>query len=287
VCFVTGLTAATANDAASAQDGMNTELGIGFDIMNDAAGVLFIGIGYFTLFLAPVTTLYGRRIGYLTCIFLGLIGAIWFSQVNNAASSVGNQLFVGMSEACAEALVQLSLMDIWFSHQTGTSLSIYILATSIGTYLGPLIGGFVADSLGWRWVGYLSVIISSGTLVVFYFGLEETYFDHEQYGAGNFIIEGVNNRNSPDLDEKNHVDHKQEKKSWGNALIARPPKARNPAVVEEKRTYWQRIALITPCTNLQGYGTKQYFQRLWHGMRVFAFPAVWFSGLLWGSQDAW
>ena len=136
VCFVTGFTAATANDAAAASAGMNDELGITYDITNVAAGVLFLGIGYFCFFLAPITTLYGRRVAYLICISLGLIGAIWLAKVQTSGDAIGNQLLVGMSEAVAEAQVQLSLMDIFFVHQRGTALGIYVLATSIGTYLG-------------------------------------------------------------------------------------------------------------------------------------------------------
>ena len=83
------------------------------------------------------------------------------ARVQIVDDSIFRQLFVGASEACAEANVQLSLSEIFFQHQRGTVLGIYVLSTSIGTYLGPLIGGFVADRLGWRWIGWFSVIISS------------------------------------------------------------------------------------------------------------------------------
>jgi len=105
VCFVTALTAATSNDAGSAQDGMNTDLGISWGSMSTAVGVLFLGIGYWTLLISPAAWLYGRRITYLICILLGLGGAIWMARVKTAQDSIWNQLFVGASEACAEANV--------------------------------------------------------------------------------------------------------------------------------------------------------------------------------------
>jgi len=106
VCFITGFTAATANDAGSAQDGMNTDLGLSYNSMNTGAGVLFIGIGYWTLLISPAAWLYGRRITYLVCLVLGLVGAIWMARVQTTEDSIWNQLFVGASEACAEANVQ-------------------------------------------------------------------------------------------------------------------------------------------------------------------------------------
>ncbi|KAJ9651304.1 Major Facilitator Super, partial [Neophaeococcomyces mojaviensis] len=57
------------------------------------------------------------------------------------------------------------------------------------------------------------------------------------------------------------------------------------ASYSRKTTYWQRIRPITPAPNLKGWGFKQYFNRLWHTMRVFTFPAVWYAGLQWGMQN--
>jgi MFS family permease len=36
-----------------------------------------------------------------------------------------------------------------------------------------------------------------------------------------------------------------------------------------------------------GLGAKQYLTRLLHTLRVFSFPAVIYSGIQWGAQDAW
>lgn len=56
---------------------------------------------------------------------------------------------------------------------------------------------------------------------------------------------------------------------------------------DRKKTYRERIALITPAPNMYGWGIQQYFQRLYYTLRVFMFPAVLYSGLQWGAQDAW
>ncbi|KAE9379967.1 MFS general substrate transporter [Stipitochalara longipes BDJ] len=276
LCFVTALTAATSNDAGSAQDGMNSDLGISYNAMNTGAGVLFIGIGYFTLLISPAAWLYGRRITFLICMVLGVIGAIWFAKVQNTEDSIWNQLFVGASEACAEANVQLSLSEVFYSHQRGAVLGMYVLSTSIGTYLGPLIGGFVADRIGWRWIGWLSVIISCVTIVVLFFTMEETLFDRSAYDVG--TIDGVH-----EVGEAPSVPSENEKVTSLNKSASDVPAAET----EKKKTYWQRIQLITLAPNVIGTGFHQYFSRLLHTLRVFTFPAVWYSGFQWGAQDAW
>lgn len=273
--FVTGLTAATANDAGAGQSGMHDHLGISWDSMNVAAGVLFIGIAFSTLILSPSSFLYGRKISYLICITIGLFGSVWFAMIQNTQDSIWCQLLVGISESCAESQVQLSLSDMFFHHQLGSYLGVYILATSIGTYLGPLIAGYFADGPGWRWIGWSGAIASGILLFALVFTQEETYFD----------------RSNPNTHHRSHMEESEisphSSKEGGVAGDGDDSDADGVTLVEPKKGYWQRIAIITPAANLQGLGFKQYIRRLWLQMRVFTFPAVIYSGLQWGAQDAW
>jgi MFS family permease len=284
VCFVTTLTAATSNDAGAAQYNENLELGISYGSFNTGAGVLFIGIGYWTLLISPIAWLYGRRLPYLIGMLLGVGGGIWFARGMNTNDAVWNQLLVGASESVAEANVQLSLMDLFFQHQRGSVLGAYVLSTSIGTYLGPLIASYIADSsLGWRWIGWFGAIISGGTFLVLFFGLEETFFDRRAY-----VIDGV--RNGSIVDENTTVSDASndlEEKLGNDAVVRNRSMTDVEGETEKRKSYRQRIAVITPAPNLRGTGFKQYYKRLYHTLRIFTFPAVLYSGLQWGAQDAW
>lgn len=277
VLFIAGFTAATSNNAGSAADAQNEELGISYDQINIAAGVLFIAIGYMTLLLYPTVTLYGRRIQYLICLALSVGGSIWFALIQTSGDSIGSQFFVGAAESCAEALVQTSLSDIFFQHQRGTVLGLYVLATNVGTYLGPLIGGYIADStLGWRWIGWFAVIISGVAFVVFFFGLEETSFDRPR----------TDEQESESLDLTPEMT-KEKRNETSVTVNIHVGELETFAASKANKSYSERIRLITPAPNLKGWGFKQYLQRLKHIFRVFTFPAVLFAGLQWGAQDAW
>ncbi|KAF5546218.1 hypothetical protein FNAPI_8912 [Fusarium napiforme] len=294
VCYIVALTAATSNVAGAASTGVNEQYGISYGVFNTGAGVLFVAIGYWTLLSSPATHLYGRRILYLVGTVWGLIGNIWFGHLKTTGDTIWSQLFVGASESVAEAVVQLSLLDIWFEHQNGTSLGMYTLATTVGTYVGPLIGGHLAENVGWRWIGHMGAIASGFTLVLFYFGLEETAFERNRYlnlhqteerDASRGNVEGIPAATgdyvvTKDAEEKNLSPPVDEE-----AAISQTASAVRREEVERKKSYWQRIALITPASNLRGLGLTQYVHRLWHTMRIFSFPAVWFAGLQWGMQN--
>lgn len=282
VLFITGFTAATSNDAGAAGDALLHHLGIHYSVANTAAGVLFIGIGYWTLLGSPMPTLYGRRLQYFVCLLWSIIGSIWFARTMTIQDSIWNQLFVGASEGCAEALVQQSLSDLFFEHRRGLVLGLYVLATSIGTFLGPLVAGYVAI-WNWRWVGWWTTIISAITMLVFFFGLEETTFDRNVFlGHRHNIHHEKGVTDAPhDESEAKDAPYKEEPSDIG------PVDSETGEPIDPPKTYWQRIAIITPAPNLEGWGFKQYGQRLRQILHVFLLPPVLFAGLQWGAQDAW
>ncbi|SCV99557.1 LAFE_0A05776g1_1 [Lachancea fermentati] len=300
--FITAFTAATSNDAGAAQDSLNEIYGISYDAMNTGAGVLFLGIGWATLFLAPLANLYGRKVTYIICTTLGLFGALWFALAKRTSDTIWSQLFVGISESCAEAQVQLSLSDIYFQHQLGSVLTVYILCTSIGTFLGPLIAGYISSLTTFRWVGWVAVIISGALLLAIVFGCEETYFDRNRYVTPltsqrvlqNFE-DGTTLQDRKDAwDEKGvkvtknegsqELMHRRESDELQRTITARDEVLIDGSK-EKIKCYSQRVALITKATNLKGWGVRQYFKYLGLNLRMFLFPPVWLSGLFWGIQD--
>lgn len=305
MAFITAFTAATSNDAGAAQDSLNEYYGISYDAMNTGAGVLFLGIGYGTLFLAPLSYLYGRKMTYIICITSGLIGSIWFGYSKKTQDTIWSQLFVGISESCAEAAVQLSLTDIFFQHQLGSVLTVYMLSTSVGTYLAPLIAGFIADRTSYKWVGWSGAIISGALLLVIIFGCEETYFDRSKYMTpltSKKSIDGVYGESTlysrGEIDKFESFDKKEgsvtgegvdvnveKSDSYEELTRSTPMEELIDGSKEPMRPYHKRIALVTKATNLKGYGVKQYFKYILMNLKMFCFPGVILSGLFWGFQN--
>jgi MFS family permease len=160
-------------------------------------------------------------------------------------------------------------------------MGLYILATSVGTFLGPLFAGLIADNnnIGWTWIGWFAVIISVVTLIVFLFGFEETAFDRRA------ILDGVRPTTAPTTTQNMEKTEKTESHSRNSDDLQAAETA--TPVDDRPKTYWQRIAIITPSHLLKGIGFKQYFSILFQTLRVFSFPAVLYAGLQWGAQDAW
>lgn len=324
VCFITALTAATSNDAGAAQDSMNEVYSISYDSFNTGAGILFIFIGWLCIFFAPALLLYGRRITYIVCLLAGTLGCVWFGVTKKTSDLLFLQIFVGMLEACAEAQVQQLILDIFFQHLLGAALTAYIMATLIGTFLGPLVANYISQRQLFRWVGYWGAIICGGTLLVVLVACEETVFDRTRYipviSASDTASADAEPKLKRDCDsECGHVTEKAAALLQTRAALSLPlrlplrlplplPLRGHPQLValastnaathnaeqrhahgalDAPRTYLQRVAIITPLSYLEGYGVRQYVRRFFTYFRVFTIPAVWFLGILWGLQDAY
>lgn len=238
--------------------------------------------------MTPLSSLYGRKITYFICIFLGLIGSVWFALVRSTSSAIWSQLFVGISESCAEAQVQLSLSELYFAHNLGSVLTYYILATSIGTYLGPLLASIITENVGFRWVGWIAVFISAGVLVAIVLLLDETMFDRNKFMKHN--LNGVSPIGSPNVSAKEKVG---EKRAPSPDIVishelddSEADSTFDEGINDPPISYWKRTAMITLASNLKGTGLKQYFTRLRLLLKVFLYPPVIYSGLCWGIQNA-
>lgn len=144
---------------------------------------------------------------------------------------------------------------------------------------------YIADSdLGWRWIGWTGAIFNGGTFLIFLFALEETTFRRDLYLVNNgdrYLVDGVPAVDGADSETRSSLagnkveDEKAEPKRMESAGLEQ----KSLASQDKRKSYWQRIAIITPAANLRGLGFKQYYQRLFHTLRVFTFPAVIYSGV--------
>lgn len=68
---------------------------------------------------------------------------------------------------------------MFFAHERGRMVAIYIFGQQLGSILGLILGGYIADGIGWRWsspvVAIAAVSISSGPPLM----------DWEGYGSNN------------------------------------------------------------------------------------------------------
>lgn len=45
----------------------------------------------------------------------------------------------------------VQIFDMFFTHERGRMVAIYIFFQQLGSILGLILGGYISDGIGWRW----------------------------------------------------------------------------------------------------------------------------------------
>jgi len=110
--------------------------------------ILFNGVG--PLAIIPLANVYGRRPIYLGGILLAGVTNIIAGNCTTWGGVLTTRAFNGMASGCTVAIGGATICDIYFLHERGSHMGIYTFFLTNGPHLAPLVGGFVAQNLGWR-----------------------------------------------------------------------------------------------------------------------------------------
>lgn len=157
---------------------MEKELNIPLANLNAGTGYLYLFYGLGCLFWQPIAMAYGRRFVLIVSLLLGGIGCqIWLVHVNDSSAMYyGNRILTGFFLAPVETLVEIMVTDIYFAHERGFYLAIYVFFLGSSSTFCPMVAGFVTSSQGWQWIPYWFAIFSAVGAVGCFFMLEETMY---------------------------------------------------------------------------------------------------------------
>ncbi|KAF5025997.1 hypothetical protein F66182_1899 [Fusarium sp. NRRL 66182] len=159
---------------APAQDAVAQEFSAGRLAAVLPLSLYNLGMACGPLVGAPLSETYGRKTVYVatTPIFLMFLLGSGFTT-NMVALSVC-RFFAGMFASPNVNNTSATIMDYCALRYRGASLGIYYSIPSLGAAVGPLAGGFVQRSLGWRWTQWIAVISTAALYIPVLF-TRETY----------------------------------------------------------------------------------------------------------------
>ncbi|CUM57079.1 uncharacterized protein AC631_04686 [Debaryomyces fabryi] len=118
-----------------------------YNQLNIASGLVFVAIAVGCTALQPIALKYGKRIVYIGCTVLQIIGNIVYSQAHNVETTYIASALVGFAAAPIYSLVEISSTDIFFQHERAENISWLVLALQSGCSLGPLAAGLLPKAL--------------------------------------------------------------------------------------------------------------------------------------------
>jgi DHA2 family multidrug resistance protein-like MFS transporter len=163
---------------------MRDDLRIAASVNNIAVSITALFSGIFIVIAGGLADRLGRvkltTIGILLSILGSLLIAI--SPVGTAMFLMIGRVIQGVSAACIMPST-LALMKAYFDGaERQRALSFWSIGSWGGSGLSPLFGGFVASTIGWRWIFWMSIAVAVVSLLLLR-GTPESKSDAPAHGS--------------------------------------------------------------------------------------------------------
>ncbi|PVH73698.1 MFS general substrate transporter [Cadophora sp. DSE1049] len=133
-----------------------------------------LGLAVGSLILAPLSEMYGRRIVYAGSLAFYCLMVLPCALATSLSEVLVVRFFGAVAGSAMIANAPGSVSDIVTENYRALAFSIWSIGPMNGPVTGPLIGGFAAEYLGWRWTNWL-VMILSGAGWFLCSSMQETY----------------------------------------------------------------------------------------------------------------
>ena len=167
--IMVGLATLTLTSGSSAYTGGAKDIVEEFHVSDEVVllgvSLYVLGFGAGPLIWVPLTDVYGRRALYLFSFWMLTLWASVTAASQNMASILIFRFLAGFFGGVPLAGGAASAVDLFPVAERSVSVSVFVATAFLGPAIGPICGGFLGQSAGWRWIqGFLGIF--SGTLAV-------------------------------------------------------------------------------------------------------------------------
>ena len=96
----------------------------------------------------------------ITAVALFTLGSGIAGGARDMAMLIAGRIVQGIGGGGIQMMIELIICDLVPLRERGNILGVLFAAVTIGTSLGPFVGGIIIERTTWRWVFYMWVLLS-------------------------------------------------------------------------------------------------------------------------------
>lgn len=154
--------------------GLQDELGITKIVGLLGITTYLLGMAVGSLFLAPLSEMYGRRPIYVVSMGLFVVLTVPVALARNIETILDFRFLSALFGSAMMSNSPGSVNDVVSDHHRPMAFGFWAIGPSNGPVLGSIIGGFVYQYLGWRWSNWI-IVITGGVTFALMILVKETY----------------------------------------------------------------------------------------------------------------
>ena len=253
------------------------DTGLTLNDLNAGTGYMFLLFGWGCLVWQPLALQYGKRPVYLLSVLATMAIMVWVPYTKSKGQWIASKVLQGFFGAPIESLCEISVTDIYFTHERGTYMALYALFLAGSNFLAPILAGFINDGQGWRWVLYwCSIFCAIGFIFLFLF-MEETNYHR---GATSFDSEKT--RPGARISPEGSVELVGEKEKPVDRAVGNIEAG--DANVRQLKNYWDKLRVVEPSSWQR---PNRLAGMVLRPLVFLIFPVIFYAGFSYGSNLVW
>ena len=179
-----------------------------------------------TAIMTPLSGWLAARFGMKQVLLISMAGFTLASMLCGLATDLGEiVVFRVLQGACGAALIPLAqaiVLDLYPPRLVGRVMALWGMASMLGPVIGPSLGGWLTDSLSWRWVFFINLPVGALAFALLFASMSSggggrhRPFDFLGFGALTIFVGGV----QLVLDRGPSQDWFSSPEIWTEAIIA-------------------------------------------------------------------
>ncbi|KAH7405907.1 major facilitator superfamily domain-containing protein [Phaeosphaeria sp. MPI-PUGE-AT-0046c] len=141
-------------------------------------------LGAFNFFWVPLANYFGKRPVFVFASGLLCACYVWGAMAKSFKSLLWSNIVAAFAGSSTEALGAAIVNDLYFLHERGAKMGLYVNAISGGNTIGPLICGFIVSNLNWRWHKWIAVILTAINFLCVVLFVPETRYQRLENSTG-------------------------------------------------------------------------------------------------------
>ncbi|KAK4144428.1 protein HOL1 [Dichotomopilus funicola] len=140
-------------------------------------------MGVFNFLWVPLANYFGKRPVFVLCSGLLCGCMVWGAAATSFESLLWSNIVGGFAASSTEALGASMVNDLYFLHERGAKMGVYMNSITGGNTLGPLVCGFVITGLSWRWHKWIAVMLTAVNFITVLLFVPETRYYRDELGG--------------------------------------------------------------------------------------------------------
>jgi Arabinose efflux permease len=171
---------------------LGSEFGISTSQEGWVIAVYFLSSVAFMVPIARLSDLYGKRRMFIIGIFITIAGAILASFSPNFTALLTCRVIMGLGSAAISCTGIAMLTEVYPKNHRGGAIGLNTASVYLGSSVGPPLGGFLTDTLGWHSTFYMVIPFCLLALIaILAFKTDFTPSKGEHFDVKGSVVYGV------------------------------------------------------------------------------------------------